>query len=70
MISIEIDKLDKIGLDPVIDEIKEKFKYVSISKLDNEDEAIFTFCKFSNIVCILLLLFVLSLNIIPTILLI
>ena len=30
-----IDKLDKIGLDSVIDEIKEKFKYVSISKLDN-----------------------------------
>ena len=30
-----IDKLDKIGLDSVIDEIKEKFKYVAISKLDN-----------------------------------
>ncbi len=30
-----IDKLDKIGLDSVIDEIKEKFKYVSISKLEN-----------------------------------
>ena len=30
-----IDKLDKIGLDSVIDEINEKFKYVSISKLEN-----------------------------------